>query len=118
MTVSPSGNSHFKDNFGLVVQAINIHTNIHHITQQNNYIVTVSGVGDRKDFYQQTIQPDINNTLLTSRLSKRELEVFILLIKGYTDKEIAKKLFISYHTVRTHHKHILGKTKSKNSKVN
>lgn len=105
-----------KDTEGRISQALNIHTNIHHITQQNNYAVTVTGVGSRTDFYQTVLCVEPVVPKITERLSKRELEVFLLLLKGYSDRKIAEVLSISYHTVRTHHKHILQKTKSKSSR--
>ncbi|WP_426278161.1 response regulator transcription factor [Chryseobacterium sp. S-02] len=105
-----------KDKNGKLVQTINIHTNIQHLSHENNYVVTVSGIGTRHDFYQKTLRPELFALNITDRLTKRELEVFVLLIKGYSDKEIAETIIVSYHTVRTHHKNILKKTKSKNSK--
>lgn len=42
-------------------------------------------------------------------LSKREKDVFELLIEGLTDKEISEKLHISLPTVRTHTRHIYEK---------
>lgn len=101
-----------KDNNGVLVQALNIHTNINHITTINNYIATVSGIGYRKDFYQKKFNPD---EITNEHLTKRELEILLLLTKNFNDKEIADMLFLSYHTVRTHHKNILRKTNSKNS---
>lgn len=35
-------------------------------------------------------------------ISKRELEVLLLLTKGYTNQEIADELFISLNTAKTH----------------
>ena len=48
-------------------------------------------------------------------LTKREYEVFNLLIKGLCAKEIANKLFISEATVITHKKHMKEKFKAKNT---
>jgi len=48
------------------------------------------------------------------KLTSQEKRVLELLIKGLTTKEIAYKLFISYHTVNTHRKNLLKKTNSKN----
>jgi len=42
-------------------------------------------------------------------LSKREKEILDLLSDGYRNKEIAEKLFISSHTVRSHIYHIYEK---------
>lgn len=43
-------------------------------------------------------------------LSERELRVLMLLVKGFTNGQIAKELGISIETVRTHISHALGKT--------
>ncbi len=43
-------------------------------------------------------------------LSERERDVLVLVAKGYTNKEIATKLFISPHTVISHRKNIVHKT--------
>ncbi len=43
------------------------------------------------------------------RLSKRELEIMILIARGYTTQNIARTLVISTHTVNTHIRHIYEK---------
>ncbi|MCW3126849.1 MAG: two component transcriptional regulator, LuxR family [Bacteroidetes bacterium] len=47
-------------------------------------------------------------------LTRRELEIVKLIGEGYTTQQLAKELFISIETVRTHRKRILYKTKAKN----
>jgi len=47
-------------------------------------------------------------------LSKREREIFELLKKGKTNKEIADELYISHNTVRTHRENILWKLDAHN----
>ncbi len=42
-------------------------------------------------------------------LSKRELEILPLIAKGYGNKEIAEKLFVSVKTVEAHKTHIMNK---------
>lgn len=54
---------------------------------------------------------EINN----QKLSIREIEVLGLIMQGYTNQEIAEKLFICYETVKSHRKHILLKTGAKNT---
>jgi DNA-binding NarL/FixJ family response regulator len=48
-------------------------------------------------------------------LSKREMEVLLLIAEGYTNAEIADKLFVSKRTIETHRQNILEKTKTKNT---
>jgi len=48
-------------------------------------------------------------------LTNKEIEIIKLLTQGKTTKDIAKELFISYHTVNTHRKNILAKLQLKNT---
>ncbi len=47
-------------------------------------------------------------------LTKRELEILEFISQGYTNAEIADKLFISIRTVDTHKNNLISKTGSKN----
>jgi DNA-binding CsgD family transcriptional regulator len=49
------------------------------------------------------------------KLSMREIEVLGLIMQGYTNNEIAEKLFVCYETVKSHRKNILQKTGAKNT---
>jgi DNA-binding NarL/FixJ family response regulator len=51
----------------------------------------------------------------TQKLTSREVEIIGLIMQGFTNHEIAEKLFISFETVRSHRKHILNKTGAKNT---
>ena len=48
------------------------------------------------------------------RSTPREVEVLNLIAMGITDKEIAKQLTVSLHTVKSHVRNILGKLKAIN----
>ena len=48
-------------------------------------------------------------TQLESDLSQRELDTLLLIEENLTNQEIAEKLFISLHTVKSHVKNILFK---------
>jgi len=48
-------------------------------------------------------------------LSKREMEVLYLVAEGYTNAEIAGKLFTSKRTVETHRQNIMEKTQTRNT---
>lgn len=49
------------------------------------------------------------------RLTSREKDVLLALVKGLTANEIAKELHISSYTVSDHRKQMLSKFKAKNS---
>ena len=46
---------------------------------------------------------------LMQSLTKRELEIYDLAVKGFSNKKIAEQLFISIETVRSHRKSIVSK---------
>ncbi|MCC9138630.1 response regulator [Pontibacter silvestris] len=48
-------------------------------------------------------------------LSKREVEVLMLIAEGYTNAEIAERLFNSKRTIETHRQNLLEKTNCKNT---
>ena len=44
------------------------------------------------------------------KLTKREKEICSLLIEGFDNQDIGRRLFISKHTVKTHLRNIYSKT--------
>lgn len=48
-------------------------------------------------------------------ISDREIEIIQLIAEGYTNQQIAEKLFLSAHTVNTHRKNIMSKLGVKNT---
>ena len=58
---------------------------------------------------------DVNNgdykalTCAPVMITEREIEIITLIAEGYTNQEIAEKLFLSTHTVNTHRKNIMSK---------
>ena len=48
------------------------------------------------------------------KLTNREVEVLALIMEGFTNKEIANKLFVSAETIKSHRKNILRKTECRN----
>lgn len=48
-------------------------------------------------------------------ISNREKEVLMLIAQGYTNAEIADKLFTSKRTIESHRKNLIDKTKTKNT---
>ena len=47
-------------------------------------------------------------------ITRREKEVLILICEGFTNPEIAEKLFVSLPTINTHRKSLLAKLKARN----
>lgn len=68
---------------------------------------------DMLQFFTRKISYTASEDLLHD-LSKRELEILQLIAQGYTNQEIAEKLFISLRTVEGHKTNLLQKTNSKN----
>jgi len=98
-----------------IVRSLIIHTDIHHLTSENNYIATLMGINGRTDFYQINLSSsDIKHTKKTI-LTRRELEILPLIGKGLSSIDIAQRLGISEQTIRVHRKNILKKTQTKNS---
>jgi LuxR family maltose regulon positive regulatory protein len=58
--------------------------------------------------------PQINSDHVIEQLSEREIEVLRLIAQGFSNTEIAKKLFISLSTVKGHTTNIFGKLGVKN----
>lgn len=63
----------------------------------------------------QKVNPVASNIDEKVKLTKREHETLQLICKGYSNQEIAEKLFISQRTVESHRANLLEKTNSKNS---
>ena len=62
---------------------------------------------------EQTNKDDV--FLLKQKTSEREMEVVKLIAQGLNSEDIAKKLFLSEHTVKTHRKNILEKLNLNNT---
>lgn len=52
----------------------------------------------------------LNTTLLSQlEISKRELEILNLMAQGYSNEEIATKIYVSLSTVKSHNQHLFVK---------
>lgn len=69
--------------------------------------------GDKTEIDEQTNRNDV--FLLKHKISERELDVVRLIAEGLNSEEIAKKLFLSEHTIKTHRKNILEKLNLNNT---
>jgi DNA-binding CsgD family transcriptional regulator len=103
------------DEEGNVCKTLNIHTNINHLTTQNNYKVSAIGMFGEPSYMDIPLTLGEGNFLSSKQLlfTKRETEVIQLMAAGLTSIEISEKLFISIHTVNTHRKNIMHKSDCK-----
>lgn len=103
------------DEEGRFGKSLNIHTNINHITTVNNYSIHFIGIADETDSIQLELNKEKKSATVSTFFTKRESEVINLMSLGFKSAEIAKKLFISEHTVKNHRKNALKKAGSKSS---
>lgn len=69
----------------------------------------------RKIIFKIGNDPEAPIASTSIELSKREKEVLLLICQGYSNKEIAGKLFISPNTVENHRSNLLSKTGTRNA---
>ena len=65
-------------------------------------------------FKKEEIKSSLNKLISKYNISKREMDVILLICEGATNKVIAEKLFISIDTVKDHNSRIFQKTGVKN----
>jgi DNA-binding CsgD family transcriptional regulator len=103
------------DELGGFAKALNIHTNINHLTTNNNHKATITGILGQKEF----IEIDISTTprIATSSMlfTRRETEIIHLIAKGIKSEDIAGRLSIALNTVKNHRKNITRKAGVKSS---
>ncbi|HCQ30229.1 MAG TPA: DNA-binding response regulator [Flavobacteriales bacterium] len=87
-------------------------------------ISAIKAVRSGKKYYSNEVSVTMINSMLSDKpsaskivgdLSKREMEVLQLIVDGFTNMEIADKLFISNRTVDTHRRNLLQKLNVRNT---
>ena len=77
--------------------------------------IAIQRVAEDKYYYDRIKTLDTPSTGKDIRFGPREVEIIKLLAEGLTSTDIAHRLFISEHTVKTHRKNILRKTNLHNT---
>lgn len=100
------------DEEGNVCKALNIHTNINHLTEQNNYKVSVIGLFGEPSYMDIPLISGEEKFFPSQQMlfTKRETQLIQLMAAGLTSAAIADQLFISIHTVNSHRKKIMQKS--------
>lgn len=99
------------DEHGGFGKSLNIHTNISHLANKNSYTISLIGLNGKPSYID--IKVDFTSDVIRT-FSKREIEIIKLISEGNINSEIASKLNISLHTVKTHRKNINKKAACKN----
>jgi DNA-binding CsgD family transcriptional regulator len=93
-----------------IVKSINIHTDISHLTQKNNYKWSALGLMGEPSFLNLDVECDSEERESARRFSKRELEILRMIAEGLSTKVIADALFITSDTVKVHRRNIMAKS--------
>jgi len=96
------------------ISADELHFAIRHVAAKNQYICSELTM---RFVNRLVTMPDQLSTEMQAGLefSSRELEILTLLAEGYTNQEIADKLFTSKRTVEGHRQNLIDKTGVRNT---
>lgn len=76
-------------------------------------------VADGKTYFREEISSKLkafrNNNQGAKKITRREMDVLRLIVKGYTSNQIALELNVSENTVETHRKNLFAKCQVKNA---
>jgi len=89
---------------------------------KNTLFGAITLVNNNQNYFSPELLPFFTNRFLSKKnnssdkvaLTKRELEILKLIGEGFSNAEIAEKMFISKRTVDTHKNNLISKTGSKN----
>ncbi|MDR0265446.1 MAG: response regulator transcription factor [Sphingobacterium sp.] len=89
---------------------------IAHIAGGNKYISAFLSV-HILEVYRNFVPEPVDKAALLHHydITERELEVLVLISEGFTNGEIADRIFLSKRTVEGHRQHLMEKTKTKNT---
>ncbi|MDQ3290245.1 MAG: response regulator transcription factor [Bacteroidota bacterium] len=81
----------------------------------NHFICTEIALNLLRRVQTTATKTETNGSRQHGDLSKREIEVLKLIAEGFTNAEIADKLFTSKRTIESHRQHLIEKTQAKNT---
>lgn len=103
------------DKNGGVAKALNIHTDISHLTTRNNYRLSLIGLNGEPSYHNIEVDQHPEQAQQTKPLfTEREISVIQLVSKGLTSAQIGKALSLSEYTIKNHRKRILKKAGCQN----
>lgn len=103
------------DSQGGIGKALNVHTDISHLTTENNYRMSMIGMNGEPSFLDIEVDGQLESAQPSRPVfSEREISVIRLVSRGLTSAEIGKELALSEYTIKNHRKRILKKAKCQN----
>ena len=94
-----------------VSKSLNIHTDISHVTEHNNYHASLIGLMGQPSYINisgEAIE-SVTDRSKSIFFSNREMEILKLISEGLTNSSIAEKLNLAKDTVKNHRRNIMGK---------
>lgn len=100
---------------GNLLYGLTLVTDISHIKKGGDAMMSILDTSDQhcQQFYCIDQQTRLTESLNVPEISKREQDVLLLLIKGYSSKQIAAELNIAIKTTDHHRQSLLRKTNTK-----
>ena len=104
------------DENGNIGKVIGVHTDISHFVHVNDQRISFIGLqGEPSYLGLQVEEGGFELSQGEKPFSKREIEIIRLLADGFSAHEVADKLYLSYHTIRTHRQNILKRLECRNT---
>jgi DNA-binding CsgD family transcriptional regulator len=98
----------------LVISGLIMITDMSRLNYVNSPMMTIIHFGNkRKQYFKiNNFKTSISENNIP-RITKRELEILQLMVRGLNSPQIAENLFLSYHTVENHKRNLRRKTGTK-----
>ena len=99
---------------GKVISTLILVTDLSHFPKNFSRMLTLIDASNKKSIFFAT---QVDNKKFISldipQISKRELEILQLMVRGLNSPQIAENLFLSYHTIENHKRNLRRKTNTK-----
>ncbi|HEY8567701.1 LuxR C-terminal-related transcriptional regulator [Microbulbifer sp.] len=103
------------DDEGRIGKSLNVHTDISHLSAENNYRLSLIGMDGEPSYLNIDVDEQSDSPQpSTPVFSPREVSVIRLISRGFTSAEIGRELALSEFTVKNHRKRILKKAGCQN----
>ena len=103
------------DGQGGIGKALNVHTDISHLTVSNNRRLSLIGMNGEPSYLDLAVDGHVDDIRAREPLfTAREISVIQLVAKGMTSAEIGRELSLSEFTIKNHRKRILKKADCQN----